>query len=189
MEGTQRQQQAKTLRQFRKIHRFTGALLFAFFFVIAVTGLLLGWKKNSGGYLLARSSQGTTTDLARWLPLDSLQRQAVRLLRDSVDARLAADIDRIDVRPDKGMVKFTFAAHYTALQLDGATGRLLQVKQRRADFIEHLHDGSYVDRLLNTPGGLFKLLYTTVMGLALLVFTITGFWLWYGPKRMRRAGE
>jgi hypothetical protein len=24
------------------------------------------------------------------------------------------------------------------------------------------------------------------MGVSLLVFTITGFWLWYGPKRMRR---
>ena len=28
--------------------------------------------------------------------------------------------------------------------------------------------------------------YTTTMKLALVTFTITGFWLWYGPKRMRR---
>lgn len=188
MEANQRQQQAKILRQFRRIHRYTGALLFAFFFVIGVTGLLLGWKKNSGGYLLARSSQGTTTDLSQWLPLDSLQARAVWLL-DSVDTRLSPEIDRIDVRPDKGMVKFTFTHHYMALQLDGATGNLLQFEQRRADFVEHLHDGSYVDRLLNTPGGLFKLVYTTIMGLALLVFTVTGFWLWYGPKQMRRPAE
>lgn len=188
MEANQRQQQAKILRQFRKIHRYTGALLFAFFFVLGVTGLLLGWKKNSGGYLLARSSQGTTTDLSQWLPLDSLQARAVWLL-DSIDTRLSPEIDRIDVRPDKGMVKFIFTRHYTALQLDGATGHLLQFEQRRADFVEHLHDGSYVDRLLNTPGGLFKLVYTTIMGLALLVFTVTGFWLWYGPKQMRRPAE
>jgi hypothetical protein len=27
------------------------------------------------------------------------------------------------------------------------------------------------------------------MGLALLLFTITGFWLWYGPKRMKQVKE
>lgn len=187
METTKRQQQAQLLRQFRKIHRLTGAALFAFFFVVGVTGLLLGWKKNSGGYLLAKSQRGASTELADWLPLDSLHRQAVRLLRDSVSAGLSPELDRIDVRPDKGMVKFTFANHYTALQLDGATGQLLLIEQRRADFIEHLHDGTIVDRLLGIPNGWFKLGYTTLMGLSLLVFTVTGFWLWYGPKRMRKG--
>jgi hypothetical protein len=187
MESTKRQQQARVLRQFRKIHRITGAALFAFFFVLGATGLLLGWKKNSGGYLLAKSHRGTSTELAHWLPLDSLHRQAVRLLRDSVSAALDPSIDRIDVRPDKGMVKFTFADHYTALQLDGATGRLLHIEQRRADFIEHLHDGTVIDRLLGVSDGWFKLFYTTLMGVALILFTITGFWLWYGPKRMRKG--
>lgn len=187
MESTQRQQQAKTLRQFRRIHRLTGAALFVFFFILGLTGLLLGWKKNSGGILLAASQKGSSTELAQWLPLDSLQKEARRLLRDSVSAELSTEIDRIDVRPDKGMVKFTFTDHYIGLQLDGATGRLLQVEKRRADFIEHLHDGSILDRVFNTPGGILKLLYTSVMGLALLVFTVTGFWLWYGPKRMKRS--
>lgn len=44
-EKSERQKQAKTLRIFRKVHRTTGALLFVFFFVVAITGLLLGWKK------------------------------------------------------------------------------------------------------------------------------------------------
>lgn len=186
MESTQRQRQAKTLRQFRKIHRITGATLFVFFFLVGLTGLLLGWKKNSAGLLLAPSEKGSSTELAHWLPLDSLHQEACRLLRDSVSAELSTEIDRIDVRPDKGMVKFTFADHYTGLQLDGATGQLLRVEVRRADFIEHLHDGSILDRLLGTPGGILKLLYTSVMGIALLVFTVTGFWLWYGPKRMKK---
>ncbi|MEJ2005854.1 MAG: hypothetical protein P8X57_13055 [Cyclobacteriaceae bacterium] len=57
---------------------------------------------------------------------------------------------------------------------------------RRSDFIENLHDGSIVDNIANIPGGYFKLFYTTLTGLALLTFTITGFWLWYGPKHMRK---
>ena len=41
-------------RWYRKIHKWIGSFLFIFFFFTAVTGLLLGWKKNSNGYLLAK---------------------------------------------------------------------------------------------------------------------------------------
>ncbi len=181
---TKRQEQAKVLRVFRKIHRVTGALLFAFFFLVAVTGLLLGWKKNSNGVLLAKSHKGSSTLAKDWLSVDSLTKQAVYHLTQS-NPQLSTTIDRIDFRPEKGMVKFLFTDHFTAVQLDAATGKLLHIEQRRADYIEKIHDGSLVDHYLNIPSGTFKLIYTTIMGLALLLFTITGFWLWYGPKRMR----
>ena len=58
-----------------------------------------------------------------------------------------------------------------------------------SDFIEKVHDGSILDLYFKTSGGQIKLIYTTIMGLALLVFTVTGFWLWYGPKRMRAASQ
>jgi uncharacterized iron-regulated membrane protein len=59
------------------------------------------------------------------------------------------------------------------------------VESRRSDFVENIHDGSILDRLLQT-NGIIKLIYTSIMGLALIIFVVTGFWLWYGPKRMRR---
>lgn len=186
MKTANRQQQAKLLRNFRKVHRLTGAFLFIFFFIVGATGLLLGWKKNSGGYLLAKSYKGTSTDLKQWLPLDSLHTIAVRTVKDSIGENLSSEVDRIDVRQDKGMVKFTFKNHYTGLQIDGATGAVLCIEQRRADWIEDLHDGSLIDGYLGISGEWFKLFYTTIMGLALLVFTVTGFWLWYGPKQMRQ---
>ncbi len=182
---TIRQQQAKIIRIARKIHRTTGALLFVFFFFIAVTGLLLGWKKNSGNLILSKSHEGTSTDLKQWLPLDQLHANACQILHDSIDSTLSPDVDRIDIRQDKGMVKFTFTKHFWGIQLDGSTGKLLHIEQRRSDFIEKIHDGSIVDHYLNIKKGYFKLFYTTVMGVALLIFTITGFWLWYGPKRMK----
>ena len=186
-ETTKRHRQAKLLRTSRKIHRTTGAFLFVFFFVIAITGLLLGWKKHSGGLLLAKSYKGTSTNLKEWLPIDSLYQNACTFLRDSVAADLSVKVGRIDIRQDKGIVKFVFADHYWGVQVDGATGRLLHIEQRRADFIENLHDGSVLDSYFKTSNGQIKLVYTSIMGLALLVFTITGFWLWYGPKRMRNA--
>jgi hypothetical protein len=90
----------------------------------------------------------------------------------------------IDVRKDKGMVKFVFNDHFWGIQLDGATGKLLQIERRNSDMIENIHDGSILDHYLGTTGEPIKVVYTTIMGLGLLIFTITGFWLWYGPKRM-----
>lgn len=185
-DNNSRARQASLLRNFRKIHRITGVLLFVFFFFIAITGLLLGWKKHSNGWILPKSSRGSSTELRDWLSIDSLHRNACEILHDSVSKELSLELDRIDIRKDKGVVKFVFADHFWGIQLDGATGKLLQVEQRRSDFIENIHDGSILDRYFGTSNGQIKLFYTTVMGGGLLLFTITGFWLWYGPKRMRK---
>jgi uncharacterized iron-regulated membrane protein len=185
-QNNERQNQAKLLRIARKIHRTTGALLFVFFFFISVSGVLLGWKKHSGGLILSKSHIGTSTNLKDWLPIDSLHKKACTLFRDSISADLPLDLDRIDIRKDKGMVKFIFAENYWGIQLDGATGKLLKIEKRRADFIENIHDGSLLDNYFDTSNGQIKVIYTSIMGLALLAFTITGFWLWYGPKRMRK---
>lgn len=187
-----KRKKARTIRLFRKIHRQTAVFLFVAFFIMAGTGLLLGWKKNSGGILLAPTEKGTSSNMAEWLPLDSLTYLAVTFLHDSISASLSPEIDRIDVRPDKGIVKFTFTNHYKGLQVDGATGKILRVEQRVADLIEHMHDGTILDRIFRTGNGIFKLIYSTVTGLALLIFTITGVWLWLGPKRlhsMRQQGK
>ncbi len=182
-----RQRQAKSIRQFRKIHRITGACLFAFFFFISVSGILLGWKKHSGEIFLPKSYKGSSTELKDWLPLDSLHNIASNILHDSISNSLSLELDRIDVRKDKGMVKFVFEDNYWGIQLDGSTGKLLNIGKRHSDFIENLHDGSVLDNYLGTSNGQIKVIYTSIMGVALLVFTITGFWLWLGPKRMRKA--
>jgi uncharacterized iron-regulated membrane protein len=181
-----RQKQAKVLRVFRKIHRIAGVSLFLFLFCIGVTGLLLGWKKNSGGLILADTAKGTSTDLSTWLPMHQLADNAIKYIHDSIPENLDTKIDRIDVRPDKGIVKITFKDHFVGVQVDGQSGLVLKKENRNADFIEQIHDGSLVDRVFGLKSGFFKLFYTTVSGLGLLIFCITGFWLWYGPKMLRK---
>jgi hypothetical protein len=175
---------AKWIRWFRWLHRKIAIFLFVFFLVMSVTGVLLGIKKQSG--LLAPTQEGVSTDLTAWLSLDSLHKNAIRFLRDSVDARLSANLDRIDIRPDKGVVKFTFKDHFKGLQLDGATGQLLSVETRKSDFIEKIHDGSILDKLFGTSGDQAKLTYTITMGVCLFMLVLSGMWLWYGPKVLRR---
>jgi uncharacterized iron-regulated membrane protein len=177
--------QAKWIRAFRWLHRKIAIVLFIFFFIVSVTGLLLGWKKNTG--LLAATQKGSTTNISQWLPVDSLQKMAVRYLQDSVSSTLSTELDRIDIRPSKGIAKFIFTDHYWAIQLDCATGKLLLIEKRSSDFIEDLHDGSILDSIFGTGKEEIKLVYTSIMGISLLMLILTGFWLWYGPKRLRKA--
>lgn len=183
----QRKRQASILRGVRKIHRTLGATLFLLFLVVSLSGLLLGWKKNTGGYILPESARGTSAELSTWQPLDTLQSIAFSALRGTVDKDINLDLQRIDARPEKGMVKFVFDNHYWGVQLDGSTGKVLAITRRRSDLVENIHDGSVLDLIFGTQGEILKLCYTSIMGLSLLGFTITGFWLWYGPKVMRRT--
>lgn len=183
----ERSRQANLLRLFRKIHRLTGLYLLFFFFIISVTGLLLGWKKHSGGLIRPKSYTGTSTNLEDWLPIHTLHQNACKIFHDSVSAEFSPELDRIDIRMEKGMVKFVFKDHFWGIQLDGATGKLLHLEHRRSDFIEKFHDGSILDKWLGTSNEQIKLVYTSLMGLALLTFVITGFWLWYKPRRMKKT--
>ena len=180
-----RKKQAKILRGFRKVHRFMGATLFVFFFVISISGFLLGWKKNSYGVLQSNTQQGSSTEFKEWLPLDALKNKAVLYLQREVSHGNSLEIKKIDVRESKGVIKFIFTDYY-GVQLDGSTGNLLLLERRYSDLIEELHDGSALDTYFKTSGNPIKLIYTSIMSIALLLFTITGFWLWLGPKRMRR---
>ena len=177
-----RQKQAQTLRWTRKIHRWTGLSLLVFFILIALSGILLGWKKNSQGYILPDTMKGQTAELNDWLSINRLSQLALAAAEDLKQPT----IDRIDIRPDKGVAKFTFTDSYLEIQIDGATGQVLQSALRRSDWIEQLHDGSIVDLTFGWKAGFFKLIYTSLMGLALLTFAATGFWLWYGPKKMKK---
>ncbi len=178
-------QQARWIRSFRWLHRKIAIFLFVFFLVVSITGILLGIKKQTG--LLASTQKGISSDLSTWLPIDSLQKIALQILRDSVSADLSPELDRIDIRPQKGVVKFVYKNHYKGLQLDGTTGKLLLVEKRKSDFIEDLHDGSFLDNLFGTNDEQIKTGYTLVMGTSLFMLILSGIWLWYGPKLIRRA--
>lgn len=175
--------QAKWIRYFRWLHKKIALALFIFFFIISLTGLLLGIKKETG--LLAPTQQGQSPELSLWLPADSLNKLANAYLLDSVSADLSTELDRIDIRPGKGIAKFIYKDHYWGLQLDCSTGALLSIEKRSSDFIEALHDGSIVDDLVGT-GEKFKVGYMVVTGLSLILLILSGIWIWYGPRRIRQ---
>jgi uncharacterized iron-regulated membrane protein len=165
------------LRQFRTWHHWVGISVVLFMLITSITGVLLGWKKNVE-VLQPATLKGRTTNLNEWVSFDKVSTAASYAI-DSVLGR-AIEIDRMDVRPDKGIIKVTFKEGYWEVQVDGANGKILSVAQRHADWIEHIHDGSVI-----SDG--FKLIYTNYIGLGLLTLSVTGFWLWYGPRRIRKV--
>ncbi len=166
-----------SLRQFRSIHKWVGISIVLFMLITSVTGVILGWKKNVA-LLQPATLKGESTDVARWVSFEKVSQSALRAI-DSVTLEENI-IDRFDVRFDKGIIKVLFINGYWEVQVDATTGKALSVAQRHADWIEHIHDGSIISEF-------FKLIYTNYIGLGLLFLSITGFWLWYGPKVIRKA--
>ncbi len=171
-----------SLKITRKIHRITAGYLFILFIVLAISGLTLGWKKNSNGLILPKTQVGSSTDLTEWKTLDQLQIIAFSELKKYKPEITDFKLNRIDARPDKGIVKFIFKDHFWEVQLDGKTGEMLSLRFRNSDLMEEFHDGSILDRIFGTEQEVLKLIYVSTMGIALLLFTITGIWLWFVPK-------
>jgi hypothetical protein len=88
------------------------------------------------------------------------------------------DIDRLDVRPGKGILKVITKSRWEA-QLALADGAVLQVAYRRSDLIETLHDGSFF-------GDVAKLGIFLPSGVVLFVLWMTGIYLWLLPYLMKR---
>ncbi len=168
---------AATLRNYRVYHRYLGLILSALLLISSITGLLLGWKKNVD-LLQPVTQKGSTPDLLQWIPLSTMAQIATAAL-DSAQNISANPIDRIEARPEKGMVKVLFSEGYWEVQLDGSTGKVLSVARRHSDWIEHLHDGSII-----SDG--FKLLSMNILGLGLLVLVASGLILWLYPRRIRQ---
>lgn len=177
MEQEKRQQLTRSLRKSRSWHRNIGLALSLFVLISSLTGLLLAWKKNVD-LLQPPSQKGSTKVLSEWLPIHELASKAQQALQDSIGQ--AIEIDRIDARPSKGMVKVLFETGNWEVQLDAGSGQTLSIAKRHADWIENLHDGSIISDS-------FKLLSMNVLGIGLIILVLVGLWLWYGPKRIRNA--
>lgn len=186
MQNHAKKRQVKLIKWSRKLHRITGVLLMVFIIVVSVSGLLLAWKKNSNNLLQPATQKAPNRNIEQWLPVWQLKNLAQRFISDSTNQNLSAEIKRMDIRPEKGIVKVTFTQHFWELQLEGTTGKARSFAFRYSDFIEAVHDGSILDIWLENESGYIKVLYSSSLGLALCFFCLSGFWIWFGPKWLRK---
>lgn len=158
----------------RRWHRIGSIVIAIPFLVVILSGLLLQMKKEF------QWIQPPTQKGGQAVPELSFE-QILTATAAVPEAAVASwdDIDRLDVRPDKGMLKVQ-CNNGVEVQLDASSGALLQVATRRSDLIEGLHDGSFFHDSA-------KLWLFLPSGLVALLLWISGVYLWWLPHGMRRA--
>lgn len=156
----------KLNQNMRKVHRWLAVVVAAPFLVTAGTGILLLVKKQVPWVQPPERKGGGK------VPEISFER-ILEAARSAPEAGIAGweHVDRLDVRPGKGMVKVQGVNRWE-VQVDLATGEVLQTAYRRSDLIESFHDGSWFH-----PDA--KLLVWLPAGLCVFVMWATGVWMFF----------
>ena len=157
----------------RRLHRW-GALLTALPLVLVIgSGLLLQVKKQVPWVQPAEQRTAVSVPGLSW---DLILAAAQAMPEAGVTGW--EEIDRVDVRPSKGILKVITKSRWEA-QLALADGAVLQTAYRRSDLIEHLHDGSFF-------GDPIKYWIFLPAGILLFGLWLTGIYLWALPTLTRR---
>jgi uncharacterized iron-regulated membrane protein len=161
----------------RKVHYWAAFVAAVPLLVMIGSGLLLQAKKH-WAWVQPVEHRGTGTAPA--IGFDGI----LASLKAVPDMHVASwsDVNRLDVRPGRGVVKAWLMNGYE-VQVDLGTGRILHSAYRRSDLIEAIHDGSFFG------GDWTKLGLFLPTGLALLLLWASGIWMWWvtfaGKRRVR----
>lgn len=149
--------------------------------LISISGLLLGIKDEIG--LKPQTESATQIDSDQWISIKRIDSIAKVYAQEQL--HLDSQIDRIDIRPSKGIAKILYKKHFTELQIDIQTAEMVSVSTRADHFIERLHDGSIIDFYFSDTNA-SKIIYTTLVSLGLVFMSISGYLLWRNPKKIKR---
>ena len=129
----------KPQKLIRQIHHWASPLIMLPLGLVVVTGLMLMLKKDIT-WIQPPTVRGEAPSA---LPEQSFEELfAIATQIEELDLHAWEDLARVDVKPDKGVVKFIASNNWEA-QIDTSSGEVLQVAFRRSDIIESLHDGSF----------------------------------------------
>ena len=88
------------------------------------------------------------------------------------------DIERIDIRPDKGIAKIKSKNNWE-IQIDIETTEIYAKNYRRSDIIESIHDGSFFSEVV-------KYGWFLPSGILLLILSLTGIYMFFIPILKKR---
>ncbi len=163
----------KPNKQIRKIHYWISPFIFIPILIILSTGILLQLKKQSD-WIQPPIQQGVSN-------IPSIEFEEMLEAAKSVpEAEINSweDIDRIDVRPDKGISKIR-SNNQWEIQIDNQTKEILSVEYRRSDVIESIHDGSFFTDYV-------KFGWFLPAAILLIFMSISGIYMFLLPLFMKR---
>lgn len=160
----------------RSTHRWASIAIAIPFLVILVTGILLLLKKEVE-YIQPASTKGQFNQPS--ISFSQILTIAKTVKVAEIDSWQA--IDRLDVRPNKGIIKIRAKSHWE-IQIDATTGEVLKTAFRRSDIIEQLHDASYWQDKAN-------LWFTLPIAVIMIIISITGIILFFLPYYRRNKNQ
>ncbi len=160
----------------RKIHRWAAVITALPVIIVIASGLVLQVKKNFS-WIQPPTKRGGSQELV--LNFDEILAVVQKI--PEVNLRSWEDINRLDVRPGKGVVKVR-GKNNMEVQLDSKTGEVLHIAVRRSDLIEGIHDGSFFHSS-------FKLWLFLPSALLLAGIWATGLYLFLRPYAVKRRNR
>jgi hypothetical protein len=157
----------------RRLHRWGAVLAGLPILLVVGSGIVLQVKKQAPWVQPEEQRTAESTPVVDWASILATAQSVPQ-----AEIRGWKDIDRLDVRPSKGLLK-VISKNSWELQIALGSGALLQAAYRRSDLIESLHDGSFF-------GDPVKLWIFLPSGLVLFALWLTGIYLWLLPYRTRR---
>ena len=169
----------KINRLIRDIHHWGSPILMLPLGVIIIAGLFLMLKKDVAWIQPPTQRSAIIIEAAPETTLAELYDAAAAIPELEITAW--DEFDRVDVRADRGLVKFIAPNRWEA-QIDMVSLEVLSLEYRRSDLIEQIHDGSFFADWVKT------FIFLPV-GVILLFLWLTGIWLFFEPhiKRWRRS--
>jgi hypothetical protein len=164
----------------RRVHYWASFIVAIPLLVMIASGLLLQSKKYLS-WVQPVEQRGTGTEPT--LDFDGVLASLKTV--PEMNVQTWDDVNRLDVRPGRGMVKAWLKNGYE-VQVDLGTGRVMQTAYRRSDLIESIHDGSFF------AGDWTKLGLFLPAGLTMLLLWLSGLWMWWVPfitKRRRASAK
>lgn len=161
----------------RTIHNWGSILIALPLLLIIVSGLFLQLKKDFN-WIQPPSVRGES-DGTPIISHDALLAAATSIPQTA--GLKWSEFDRIDYKVDRGMVKFMTSDGWE-VQVDTTNGSVLSVAERKSDFFEKLHDGSYF-------GDAVKYYVILPTGIFLFLLWITGLYMFVYPYVKRASNK
>jgi len=161
----------------RLTHKWVSIVIAAPLLVVFITGILLLTKKEFA-FIQPPTARGEGR-------IPSISFDRVLSIANSIESAQVTswdDIDRLDVRPSKGIIKIR-SRNSIEIQIDSRTGDILHLAKRRSDFIESIHDGTFFQKNAN----LWLMLPVAITALVMSITGIIMFFIPYLTKKKRRT--
>jgi len=159
-------------KKIRQIHYWVSPIVIIPIIIIVSSGIMLQLKKQLNWV----QPNVEITSSSQPIMLQSYLDAAKSVKEANVSSW--DDIERIDIRPDKGIAKIKSKNNWE-IQIDIETTEIYATNYRRSDVIESIHDGSFFSEIV-------KYGWFLPSGILLLILSLTGIYMFFIPILKRR---